>query len=276
MQIRSFIKRGVILALISVLLNIYLIYRLDQLESKLSQQINQASANVNYAQMQANNVAALLEKLQEEQKWLAQADFTPQTVTPEGVILKGTFDFRRLAPGAEIVLQFRPIDGNTWKEAVARRVSDLTYEAEFTVSTDKEYEYRLLARGQNGQQASEITSLPARVHRRPLLLPAVGYASSNGKVIKVTITLNPAFTTLVPGFRPIAATLKALEADKVKFFQDFAPGEHPEKQPFVLEGVSLPPGTDLYLSVRYADGYLNKEKIGNVNSAGEIVVEKRW
>lgn len=290
MKLKKLLQRITVLLVVSIVLNLYLINRLGRIEQRLSQRINRATSEAGRAASDINSLYYQLRQLKEEQEWLAQADFFLEDVSSEGALLTGTFDFRSGTLGAQVVLQVRPApkddwragynakpgglptaEGNAWQDFPAASETELTYKAQFRLSPDKNYEYRLVSRSQNAISASPIEQLPPRVYRRPSLVPQMSWgADGNGKLISATIELTyPHEPSQFSAYQPVSATLEIMQENGAVTTHEFAPGPYQEKLPFVLEDITdLPPNAQLHATVRYADGYVMNMNLGGTNNQG--------
>lgn len=284
MTLKKLLKRITILLVVSIVLNLYLISRLGQVEQQLTQRINSA---VTYAGRTSDNISSLyhqLRQLKEEQEWLAQADFSLENVSAEGALLTGTFDFRSITPGTQVVLQVRPVkddwqtekptEQNDWQESPAVPQTELTYQAQLQISPDENYEYRLVSWSQDAISASSIKQVPPELYRRPSLVAQMSWGAEgtdgNRKLTSATIELvyqykPPQF----PDFKPVKATLKIMQENGAVTTHEFTPGPYQRKLPFVLEDITdLPPNAQLMATVRYADGYVMNVNVGGTDHNG--------
>lgn len=286
MKLKKLLQRITILLVVSIVLNLYLINRLGRVEQRLSQRINRATSEAGRAASDINSLYYQLRQLKEEQEWLAQATFSLEDVSAEGALLTGTFDFRSVTPGAQVLLQVRPApeddwqadtgtakptEENDWHDFPADLKAELTYQAQFKLSPDENYEYRLVSRSQNAISASPIEQLPPRVYRRPSLVPQMSWgADGNGKLISATIELTYLYEPpKFPAFKPVNATLEIMQENGAVTTHEFTPGPYQEKLPFVLEDITdLPPNAQLHATVRYADEYVMNVHIGGTDHNG--------
>ncbi|HHV07654.1 MAG TPA: hypothetical protein GXX69_05530, partial [Firmicutes bacterium] len=232
MKLKKLLQRITVLLVVSIVLNLYLINRLGRIEQRLSQRINRATSEAGRAASDINSLYYQLRQLKEEQEWLAQADFFLEDVSSEGALLTGTFDFRSGTLGAQVVLQVRPApkddwragynakpgglptaEENDWHDFPADLKAELTYQAQFKLSPDENYEYRVISRSQDAISASPIKQLPPEVYRRPPLEPQMSWgADGNGKLISATIELcYPYEPPKFPAFKPVSATLEIMQ-----------------------------------------------------------------
>lgn len=293
MKLKKLLQRITILLVVSIVLNLYLVYRLGRTEQRLTQRINHAISEARRTSDDISSLYRQLRQLREEQEWLVQADFVLNDVSAEGALLTGTFDFRSATPGAQVILQIRsakendwPADYNTslgiaseaklkkqneWQDFPAEPQTELTYQAKFLLSPDENYEYRLVSRNQNAILASPIEQLPPEVYRRPSLMPQMSWKKDgSGKLTSATIELCYQYEpSPFPAFKPVSATLEIIQENGAITTHEFAAGPYHEKVPFVLEDITdLPPDAQLMAAVRYADGYTMNVHIGGTNSKG--------
>lgn len=271
MKLKKLLQRITILLVVSIVLNLYLINRLGHVEQQLDRRINHAISEARRTSDDIGSLYHQLCQLKEEQEWLTQAYFLLEYVSAEGALLTGTFDLRSVTPGAQVVLQVRSDKKEDWQDFPAASETELTYKAQFQLSPDKNYEYRLVSRSQDAISASPIEQLPPRVYRRPSLVPQMSWgADGNGKLISATIELcYPYEPPKFPAFKPVSATLEIMQENGAVTTHEFAPGPYQEKLPFVLEDITdLPPNAQLHATVRYADEYVMNVHIGGTDHNG--------
>lgn len=99
----------------------------------------------------------------------------------------------------------------------------------------------------------------------------MSHSRANGKLVHLEIDLIlAAFPASFPAFKPVAASLEAITKNGAVEKREFAQGRS-EKEPSHLEDNSLPSGSNLFVTVRYADGHEVRQHIGHIRENGEPV-----
>lgn len=161
----------------SLVLNAVILFRvsgLGQEVERLAGGVRRVEGSTQDVLVQLDRVRADIARLEEEQRWLAAAEWHVDEQALAGtcadavpVALRWTL--RDLEPGMAVSLELRPEGAEDWQRYPAERVGELEYRALAALDPRRSWEYRIVAAGASGARAtrpSPVVELNERTARR--------------------------------------------------------------------------------------------------------------
>ena len=191
-MMRKRIKILTSLLVVSLLLNVYGIYRLRSIEGYLINHISRSNNDI--GRMLNSEFSGLHMRLNDTIKnnlWVQSWTFSPkrEESTPNEIHLNFQWVFSEVEKGARVLLLYR--DKSTsegWTEEVANNVGVNSFSASLVLSPKKNYEYQIISEG-NFIKTDEITEVPERYYKpMPLEFRGWGSSTSNGKLHSFQVT----------------------------------------------------------------------------------------
>lgn len=150
---------------LSLLLNAAALMRIGDLREEV-EQVRSQTIHVSNLQSEVMSINTRIDQLIEDQAWVSEVDWT---IEPEDgadsceddVPVVGTISFREIGRDADVSVEFRETSSGDWQRAGASAVNDVDYRVSTDLSSDSNWEYRVLADTGEARQTSDPEPLNA-------------------------------------------------------------------------------------------------------------------
>jgi len=167
----------VLLLAVSLIVNGVTLSRIGQLREQvemLTVRLSDVERLARENQDALGQVVADIARLEEEQRWLAAAEWHVDEqelagACPEAVPVALRWTLRDLEPGMAVSLELRPEGAEAWQSYPAERTGELEYRAQAALDPRQSWEYRIVAEGASGVRAtrpSPLEELNERIAKR--------------------------------------------------------------------------------------------------------------
>jgi len=197
----------------SLLINVYSIYRLNDVDSKV-----QSVGSVYSIGSDISRLYTMIYQIVEENKWVVNQEFKPNAgaSSPQEIHLDIEWTFKEIEEDANVFLLYRAESETEWTEVPAQNKGMGTFAAPTILSPKEKYEYQAIAKGST-LRTGEIDQIPGEFYRLMPLMPSFHdfYDSErtiNGDMVKVTLQFRP---PLYDFYKPIKAKAKVYRHDEL-------------------------------------------------------------
>lgn len=258
----------VLLVILSLLVNLYTVSRINSLESTLSQVRSTVMSQSNQGQLQSQ-ISALsnqITRMDFDTRWIVQSSVNPvlQDSTREHIYLSIDWVMREVKNDSEVSLLYKTSDEEAWVRAenVKRDQNSFSAKIEVQPRPGAGYQYRFEERTSTSTQTSEIYSIDSWLHN-PTSYILVG--STNQAIKKGISVFN--FNLFAQSKSPF--DFYQLNEIKVNYYSagvqvksEVLAQEHPEEKEYFSPRLEIPSNIDtVKLEAVFADGHKIEETI---------------
>ena len=172
----------------SLMLNLYSIYRLNEVESRV-----QYIGSIHSVSRDIDRLYSMINQVFKENKWVVEQEYKPNTEksSPQEIHLDIEWTFKEVEVDAFVSLLYRAKDEAEWKEVAAQNKGLGTFAAPVILSPKERYEYQVIARGST-LRTGDIHQIPEEFYRITPLRPFAGFEGTvDGNKIKFLLQFLP-------------------------------------------------------------------------------------
>ncbi|WP_216827485.1 hypothetical protein [Alkalihalobacterium elongatum] len=169
---RNPLKIILAVVIVSLVFNIYSIFKMNQLEQEINILRESHSSTESFMYDRLSNIQQDLYELKEGEKWVADINFLPNVEASSlgEFHLQAQWTFRELESETEVVFSYKKEEDGEWVEVKAIELSGTTYEAPIQIDPDETYMYKISAEG-TMNRSSETEFIPTELYgSRELLI----------------------------------------------------------------------------------------------------------
>lgn len=255
----------VIIVALSLLVNIYSLSRLNELQTQVNRLRNEVvyPNNLNRLESQLSNLSGQIARMETASRWVLSSSATPkaEVSSREHIFINVEWVLREVKQGAEVSLLYRPVNTESWQ-----RIENISYDhnsfaAAIEVQPFTSYQYRIEERTKDYTQSSEVYYINEEMHSPQGYILLTNSRGPEKKQTYLGLTLFAAGYSMYDFYRIDEIAVNYYSAGVLTTSEVLAPIMPDEKHHFDKQLV-IPSGVDtVKLEATFGDGTKLEETV---------------